>query len=182
MKFSGNPGYLQNQNLLIASRTDLTNSTFLFEQRREGFHLAGRAQDNTCQYLLNQNNINFHLFNDPTIIFNQNLKYSCNLNLNYIEFENFCNGKLWKSLVLYNIANQINYIGIFGNANINNINDWIKVINIDYNLEKSTTLNSANNTCWMPSIIVLEVLYSKTGVKDPVFNYVVSARLSAKYK
>lgn len=73
---------------------------------------------------------------------------------------------------------EIQYLGIFGNARTNSNSDWYQVIN-DYNFTNS---NFVNNTCIFPSNIVLDIQYSKAGVIVSPQKYIVSARISSLNK
>ena len=76
------------------------------------------------------------------------------------------------------MAANIQLLGIFGNANTTNYNDWYTVL-IDYNL-LNYTFN--NNICYFPSTIVLDIQYSQGGMFSFPQKYIVSARLYTIYK
>ena len=116
---SGSPGYLIGYKLLIGYNGTAANGSILFEVPDEGLYMTGRQQDNTCSYINLPSDFKLieSIFDSP-INYGVNTLYSCNLNLNLTQFQNFCTNKNWKNLTMFNLATYIQYIGIFGNANI----------------------------------------------------------------
>ena len=108
--------------------------------------------------------------------FGESSLYTCQKKFNDLnEFGTFCTSQQWKELQLYSVIQNIQYLGIMGNANPSNANDWLKILN-DYNFSNSTFVN---NMCNFPNIIVFDILYSRAGMKVNPQKYIVSAKISA---
>jgi hypothetical protein len=116
---SGSPGYLIGYKLLVGYNATDSSGNNIFEVPDEGLYMTGRSQDTTCRYSYSPSDMNMveSTFDSP-INYGVNTLYSCNMNFNLTEFENFCENKNWKNLTLYDFPTLIQYIGIFGNANI----------------------------------------------------------------
>lgn len=144
--------------------------------RKYGFFIQGRNNDGSCldtgsDYL---NDIDF------AVKFGENIAYSCQKSFNsQNDFSAFCNAQGWQNLLIFTIADNIQLLGIFGNAKIGNYNDWYNVL-IDYNLLLNSTY--INNTCYFPSSLVLDIQYSQGGIINNPQKYIVSARLYTIYK
>lgn len=111
-----------------------------------------------------------------SIKFGESSLYTCQKRFKDInEFSNFCTSQQWKDLQLYSNIQNIQYLGIMGNADPSNPNEWLKVLN-DYNFSNSTFVN---NNCNFPNNIILDILYSRAGIKVNPQKYIVSAKISS---
>lgn len=174
---SGSPGYENGKRLLVAYNNTVSASSVNFTVPYDGMYMIGRKDDGTCSSIKSGNTIQSSL--DTPILFGVNSVYSCNQNFNLQQFQDFCNNKDWKNLVIYNFVKNIQYIGIFGSSDNTYLQDWTQVI-MDYDLTKNyTSWTSSNSSCTFPNNIYLDVLISKAGAVNNPQNYVVSAKLSA---
>lgn len=169
---SGNPGYMIRSNLLIGTNKTVNGKT-MFTVRKNGFYLQGRNNDGSCATGTNLLYSNF----DFPVKFKSNAIYSCSMNYNPDEFNQFCSSQGWKNFILFKMVSDIQYIGIFGNANYTYLQDWLRVQN-DIDLD-NFSLNSTTTSCYFPSNIKLDIVYAKAGSIENPQNYVVAARLSS---
>ena len=119
---SGAPGYLQGSRLLVGYNTT-NNGNIQFNVPYDGIYLMGRKQDGTCSDITIDSAIRLQSIFDTPILYGVNMVYSCTNNFALRDLQNFCQGKKWQNYVLYNFIKNIQYIGVFGNAN----NTYIKV-------------------------------------------------------
>jgi len=117
---SGSPGYLTGFKLLIGyNSTDTQTGSLIFEVPKEGLYMVGKNQDNTCLNAANDSDFRtINSFFDTPINYGVNTVYSCELKYELSSFEKFCKNSEWKNLKIYKFPLKIQYIGIFGNANI----------------------------------------------------------------
>lgn len=103
--------------------------------------------------------------------------YTCQVRFNsQSSFVSFCNNQEWKSLKIYNQVNDIQYLGKLGNAIPSRLDDWTKVLS-DYDFSKSSL---SNNICTFPNTIILDIAYSRAGIKANPQLYITSAKFSAR--
>ncbi len=145
----------------------------MFTVRKNGFYLQGRNNDGSCATGTNLLYSNF----DFPVKFKSNAIYSCSMNYNPDEFNQFCSSQGWKNFILFKMVSDIQYIGIFGNANYTYLQDWLRVQN-DIDLD-NFSLNSTTTSCYFPSNIKLDIVYAKAGSIENPQNYVVAASLSS---
>lgn len=137
-KKSGNPGYKLNSNLLIAYETTNNNNSKFLNIQNSGFSVSGRSNlDGSC-VLSDLQKDNFYYNNNSIVKFNQEIDYTCNLELSLEQLKNICQNSSkdnnsnniikFSSYLIYNQINKIQYIGIFGNSNP----VYLKV-SLDYN-------------------------------------------------
>jgi len=115
---SGSPGYLIGYRLLIGYNITDSSGNNIFQVPDEGLYMTGSQQDHSCKYRNSPSDFKKveSTFDSP-INYRENTIYSCNLNFNLSQFENFCTNKKWKNLKIYDFPTLIQYVGIFGNAN-----------------------------------------------------------------
>jgi hypothetical protein len=126
---SGSPGYFIGSRLWIGYTTTNNSGTKVFEVPKEGLFMVGKKKHGTCGYVNNSSESNIiESFYDSPINYGVNTIYSCNLILDYTQFEDFCNRKDWINLKLFKFPANIQLIGIFGNANYEFKNVKIQMI------------------------------------------------------
>lgn len=157
--------------MLIGTNRTL-NGNVMFTVKKNGFYIQGRANDGSCANI--GGNTLYTNFDFP-IKFGDNVIYSCSMTYNQKDFNNFCSSQNWKQFVIYNMVNDIQYVGIFGNSNYTYLKDWLIVQN-DINLDNFSYFSS-NSSCYFPAVIKLDLLYAKAGSIENSQNYIVSARL-----
>lgn len=117
---------------------------------------------------------------DSRFKFNTDLTYGCKKTFNYKNFRNFCVLKQWKNLVIFNQTEYMQQLGIFGNADYNNIKDWTNIIN-DLNLDNSFLFGD-EISCYMPTSVNFDILTAQAGPLDNPQNYILGGRISAGYE
>jgi hypothetical protein len=117
---------------------------------------------------------------DSRVQFNTDMTYGCIKKLTYNQFINFCINKEYKNLLIFNQTQYIQQLGIFGNADFNNVKDWTDVINdVDLN---SGYLFDDEISCYLPTNIYFDVITAQAGPIDNPQNYILGGRLSTEYK
>jgi hypothetical protein len=101
--------------LLVAYNITTTDKT-VFEMQRSGFYMVGKADDKTC---IDGKDTSISSNLDSTIKFGVDSTYGCTKNMTVSEYTTFCLEKQWKNLKIFNFPIDIQYIGMFGNAQIN---------------------------------------------------------------
>jgi hypothetical protein len=120
---SGSPGYNQASRLLVGYNTT-TSGKVQFNVPYDGFYLMGRRYDGTCSDLNTDSASNLMSQFDSQILYGLNTLYSCTNQFSLRDLQNFCEENKWKNYIIFNFIKNIQYIGIFGNAN----NTYIKVV------------------------------------------------------
>ncbi len=174
---SGNPGYVDGYNILVAYNTTNQNNGINFQYEKSGLYMTGRREDEQC-YIGDGASVRSSY--DKTIKFGIDSVYSCNSIFSFSEFSDLCSKKGWKNYSLFNFPKKLQYLGKFGIANILFLNDWIKVIN-DMDLDLSSW-DKKNFICRMPTKIFFDVLISDAGSTSNPQKYILSARLSTSYE
>jgi hypothetical protein len=119
---SGSPGYNQGSRLLVGFNTT-TSEKVHFNVPYDGLYLIGRRNDGTCSDLTADTASNLMSQFDSPILYGVNTLYSCTNKFSLRDLQNFCEENKWKNYIIFNFSKNIQYIGIFGNAN----NTYIKV-------------------------------------------------------
>lgn len=111
--------------------------------------------------------IDIKIYNNPifdnTINFGENLSWGCSEKLSLTDLKLLCINQLWKQKMIYNLFNNITYVGEFGNPERHFILDWIKIDDFDINTYQSIWDDSTNK-CLVPSIINLDIVYANYGL------------------
>jgi hypothetical protein len=114
---SGNPGYTMGSNLLVSYNvTDNQTAQTIFQTDRNGHYMVGRGVDNSC--MKGNDNLIGSSYDTP-LKFGVNNIYGCNMNMTLAQFTSFCLEQQWKDLKLFNFPKNIQYLGVFGNAQLN---------------------------------------------------------------
>ena len=164
---SGNPGYIVGNRLMVAR---LENNFLLL--KKYGFFVIGKDKNGACL-----NTGNFINSFDFALNFGENVHYTCQQKFaTQNDFNNFCTNQLWKNLKIYTMANDLQYIGRFGNPSPANPNDFYQVLQEQNSF---SSFSFTNNVCNFPSTIVVDILYAKGGLTANPQKYVASARISA---
>lgn len=101
----------------------MRNSSTIFQEfqaYKDGYYINGRNSDGTCIEKTSSNSNQFINSNfDHPLKFKQENLYSCYKNLTFNEFNNFCINKRWKYLELFNVENEVIFLGKYGSSEIN---------------------------------------------------------------
>lgn len=118
-KYSGSPGYITNNKLLVAK--NITNSTGTYlSTSRNGFYLSGRDSNKKC-FTTDNNALNstYPFNNEENLLtFESDIEYTCFKQLTLVEFQDYCQNNRWAELKILEQIKNIEYIGKFGNANL----------------------------------------------------------------
>ncbi len=113
---SGSPGYIQGKRLLTAYNGTIQDLPHLISPK-EGTYLMGRRGDGSCSLNLNDE-MKIESFADSPIPYGVNLVYSCVNKFDLELFKTFCVMRQYEEYGLYRFVKKIEYVGMFGNANI----------------------------------------------------------------
>lgn len=96
-----------------------TTNSKEFQVHKDGFYIYGRNYNGTCitKSSNNTNQIIYSDFDHP-LKFKQNTLYACYKNFTFTEFYNFCINKKWKDLTIFNLQNEIMFLGKYGSSEI----------------------------------------------------------------
>lgn len=114
MIYSGNPGYITGNNLLISYNATI-DDTINRQIERDGLFVVGKSNSGSCVqgdgYAINS-------YQDISIKFETNNNYTCRRDYTLSEFQTFCELKKWKTMSIFNFPKRLQYVGKFGNADI----------------------------------------------------------------
>jgi len=112
--FSGNPGYIFGNNLLIASNNTINSETYL-KENIYGFYTMGADKNGRCfpnDGIIKATDL------DNKIRFGETMQYSCYVTLSYKDYVlDFCTSQKWKNYLITEFPKLIQYVGQFGNSN-----------------------------------------------------------------
>lgn len=168
---SGNPGYIDFDNLLVGTVSTSGGIT----SPKDGFIMP--ISTSTCITAAAAANT-FTTNADNTLKFNQNMTVNCYIQATdntVATFQTLCNSPNLNSYAIFNSLSQITRIGQFGNANVNYQKDWVTVIEQDLNYG-TTSYDSTKQSCTLITAVDVQILTSKVGFPDNQNAYVVSAR------
>ena len=99
----------------------------------------------------------------------------------YADFSSYCTaGQIDQWSLIGDLTSNFKAVGIFGNSNVDNNQDWVDAIVKDIDLI-SGTIDDARQSCYKTSSLTVEILFSKVGVLDDLQNYVVGAQISTSF-
>lgn len=168
---SGNPGYIDLDNLLVGT----VSSSGAITSPKDGFLMP--ISTSTC--ITATAAANTYTTNaDNTLRFNQNMTVNCYIQATdntVATFQTLWSSPNLNSYAIFNSLSQITRVGQFGNANVNYPKDWVTVIEQDLNYG-TTSYDSTKQSCTLITEVDFQVLTSKVGFPDNQNAYVVSAR------
>ena len=142
-KSSGNPGYIKGKQLITAVQGTSFNI-------QGAMKLYGGSDSGSCG--------SGNYPNAPTVLYGQDLVFSCYLSENLVGLESLCTGSIESQNIF--ASNTVTHIAKFGNINTTNIDDWVA---INYTAPSGGTWNSVDNTCNLPAILVYDIFYTSVG-------------------
>lgn len=153
IKKSGNPGYQIDLPIIASSN----GSYFEYEDLSKSFY------ENSLS-VLDKDNGGF-CSNDRQIIkFGKNLKTGCVLKH---DFTNCKNLQTSVSDILLGPSKRQVFVGVFGNANISNPEDWIEVFH------EANALSDGDDNCFVPLGLKIQIVYAAVGtVANPQYKIV----------
>ena len=100
----------------------MKNSTITsqeFQFYKEGYSFYGRNDNGTCIDKTSSNKKEIlNYFMDHPLKFRQNTLYACNQNFTFNEFYTFCTKKKWQDLAIFNLHNDIKFLGKYGSSEL----------------------------------------------------------------
>eukprot|EP01017_Pseudomicrothorax_dubius_P046875 TRINITY_DN8320_c0_g1_i6.p2 TRINITY_DN8320_c0_g1~~TRINITY_DN8320_c0_g1_i6.p2 ORF type:complete len:196 (+),score=26.42 TRINITY_DN8320_c0_g1_i6:803-1390(+) len=155
---AGNPGYIEGSPLIIgaARQNDIKNATVV-ESQYPYYNLKGINSDGSCLREQFSKDLLFYdrLSEQKQIRFGYNSVFTCSVSLNRAELESFCNGPAIKGLtVVSDILQNFEYVGILGNPERININDWQRVEVSNSSIDSTVFERTA---CKLPSLNSIEI-------------------------
>ena len=114
---------------------------------------------------------------DMDIKFGKNLNLECSIAvIDAVDYQNYCQNKTWTNLEMFNLDEMIKgYIGILGNSDPQYSNDWVKIINDNYD-ETTSEWDNVTNSCTFPNEIILTVLFGKASSEEDPQYYIISGK------
>lgn len=113
--------------LLIGYNTTLSENLVTFSIKKSGFYAVGKDLNDRCLSVNGPAISNPYSPVDSRFIFGGDMIYGCLKNFTYNEFVNFCLKREWKNYILFNSTDYIQYLGIFGNSDYNNVKVELKL-------------------------------------------------------
>ena len=169
---SGNIGYLYMRDLLVGNLNS-TNSGINLSQ--DGY----RMQPSTGAWAVATSVENSILTDTDVVLkFGENYTTSCYLSsvtTDFATFSSFCTGLDLSSYEIFDNLNDFAYVGKFGNANVNYIQDWVTVESVDLTYSNNT-VNDTLQFCSLVTDVEVQILYSKVGFPDNQHSYIVATR------
>lgn len=105
---------------------------------------------------------------------------SCSVKINSAQdFKTFCESGNQKSLKIFSqLSEHVKKVGIFGNANPSNNNDWLTVLDTttDEGFFRGT-YNAETNSCELVSSMQLELITATAGYTNRMQQYVAGAQI-----
>jgi hypothetical protein len=92
------------------------NGATLFETQRSGFYMIGSGDDQKC---IIGKDMSINSQHDTAIKFGVDAQYGCTVQMTLSQYTTFCLEQGWKNLKLFNFPLNLQYLGTFGNAQIN---------------------------------------------------------------
>lgn len=169
---SGNPGYVPQQPLLVSYGEDAQG----VQQLGVSGYFA-RSSDSSGKCIRGTT-----LSSDVVRVdFENDILLSCQVGFaDVTAFETYCNsGDLLDFSLIKQFIDEFKYVGIFGNANIANKQDWIQVITSEVDTV-SGVFDSTNDSCLKKDSLQIEVLHSQVGFKDDPQDYIVGVQMSTQ--
>jgi hypothetical protein len=121
--------------------------------------MVGSADDKTCVWGTDTNITSNY---DSTIKFGVDSVYGCNMKMTVSEYTTFCLEQQWKQLKIFNFLKNLQYIGIFGNAQISFAKVVIFNHRIGLKLLMSTTLARRTGITvrlLVPSLLISSLMF-----------------------
>jgi hypothetical protein len=149
---SGNPGYIKGKPLITATGT-ASKLSFQGKTVISGGDTTGACTSSTSFY-------------SPVIAYGQELVYSCSVGYDLSNLATFCASSANVS-TKFQIFNALSFSAVakFGNIyTTNNTDDWVLVTNSVP--AGGMSWSSGNNSCILPGILVLDVIYTQVGPYD----------------
>jgi len=92
-------------------------------------------------------------------------------------FKAYCEKDISQLRIIQQFMEKFNNLGIWGNVDVNNANDFIKVIKPD-NVFKTGVYDADNKKCTINASVEVEILTSKLGATQDPQAYIAGAQVS----
>jgi hypothetical protein len=97
------------------------------------------------------------------LTYQDSIRWGCADYLNITGLKYYCTNQLWKKKNLYEIFNNLTYVGHFGNPNRQFLSDWVTVDKLTID-SYTSNWDSFNNKCTLPAVINVDILYATYGL------------------
>lgn len=120
---------------------------------------------------------------DNSLTYEDKISWGCRDQLNFTGLRYYCTNQLWKKKMLFEVVNNISYIGKFGNADRHHLLDWTKINeNKLFDIEAyQSTWDAFYNKCTIPGILNIDILYATFGLVNNTQHAVVKVQFRLDY-